>query len=68
MIFSSASFFVFFVVVMALYALARNTQQRAVILLVASLIFYASWRPVYLLLLGASLGVNYLIYGRLLAT
>src|SRR5205814_5484222 len=25
------------------------------------------WKPVYLLLLGASLGVNYLIYNRLLA-
>jgi len=68
MIFSSAPFFVFFVVVMVLYALARNTPQRAVILLVASLIFYASWRPVYLILLCGSLGVNYLIYGRLFAT
>jgi D-alanyl-lipoteichoic acid acyltransferase DltB (MBOAT superfamily) len=68
MIFSSASFFVFFAVVMALYAFARNTQQRAVILLIASLVFYASWRPIYLLLLCASLGVNYVIYGRLLAT
>ena len=67
MIFSSASFFLFFVALMALYALARTVSQRAVILLVASLIFYASWKPVYLLLLGASLGINYVIYGRLLA-
>ena len=67
MIFSSASFFMFFAAVMAVYALARSTSQRAVILLVASLIFYASWKPVYLLLLGASLGVNYLIYNSLLA-
>ena len=68
MIFSSASFFIFFAVVMATYALARSTAQRAVILLIASLIFYASWKPVYLLLLGASLGVNYLLYNSLLAT
>jgi len=66
MIFSSASFFVFFVAVMAIYALARTTSQRASVLLVASLIFYASWKPIYLLLLGASLGVNYLIYQSLL--
>ncbi len=66
MIFSSASFFVFFVAVMAIYAMARTTSQRAVILLAASLIFYASWKPAYLLLLGASLWVNYLLYIRLL--
>lgn len=68
MIFSSASFFVFFAVVMALYAVTRTTRQRAVMLLVASLIFYASWKPVYLVLLIASLTVNYFIYGRVLAT
>ena len=67
MIFSSATFFVFFIAVMAIYALARTTSQRAMILLVASLIFYASWKPIYLVLLGASLGVNYLLYNRLLA-
>jgi alginate O-acetyltransferase complex protein AlgI len=66
-IFSSATFFVFFIAVMGVYALARSTAQRAAILLVASLIFYASWRPIYLLLLGASLCVNYMIYTRLLA-
>lgn len=34
-------------------------------LLAASLIFYASWRPAYLLLLLASLGINYVVYLRL---
>src|SRR5512137_1822470 len=52
---------------MAIYALSRTTSQRAMILLVASLIFYASWKPIYLVLLGASLGINYLIYNSLLA-
>ena len=52
MIFSSASFFVFFVSVMALYAMARTVSQRASILLIASFIFYASWKPVYVLAAG----------------
>ena len=68
MIFSSALFFVFFVAVMAMYAMARTVTQRAAILLVASLIFYASWKPAYLLLLGASLGINYIVYNLLFAT
>jgi D-alanyl-lipoteichoic acid acyltransferase DltB (MBOAT superfamily) len=67
MVFSSFSFFIFLLATLGLYALARNQRQRAAILLAASLIFYASWRPAYLLLLGASLGLNYLIYARLLA-
>ena len=66
MIFSSASFFVFFAAVLLLYAAAGTIAQRAALLLAASLIFYASWKPVYLLLLGASLSVNYLLYNLLL--
>lgn len=66
MIFSSASFFAFFIAVLALYAGARTKQQRAALLLVASLIFYASWKPAYLLLLGASLIVNFFLYRSLL--
>lgn len=66
MIFSSASFFVFFAAVLLLYAAAGTVRQRAALLLAASLIFYASWKPVYLLLLGASLSVNYLLYNLLL--
>jgi alginate O-acetyltransferase complex protein AlgI len=65
MIFSSFSFIVFLIAVLSLYAAARSYAQRATIVLVASIIFYASWQPVYLLLLFASLGVNYLIYLRL---
>lgn len=67
MVFSSFSFIVFLLATLSLYALARNQRERAGVLLAASLIFYASWRPAYLLLLGASLGINYLIYTRLLA-
>jgi len=66
MIFSSAPFFVFFAAVFALYLGANSVRQRAGLLLAASIIFYASWKPAYLLLLGASLGVNYFIYNLLL--
>lgn len=62
MIFSSATFFVFMAVVLLLYASTTTYRQRAGLLLAASLIFYASWKPAYLILLGASLGINYLIY------
>lgn len=65
MIFSSASFLVFFAVVLLLYANTTSYRQRAGLLLAASLIFYASWKPVYLLLLGSSLAINYLIYLKL---
>jgi alginate O-acetyltransferase complex protein AlgI len=62
MIFSSAPFLVFFAVVLAAYALAANYGQRAAVILAASIIFYASWKPAYLILLFASLTVNYLFY------
>lgn len=67
MIFSSASFFVFLLATLALYALARDTRERAALMLAASLVFYASWKPAYLLLLGASLVINHRFYMALLA-
>jgi D-alanyl-lipoteichoic acid acyltransferase DltB (MBOAT superfamily) len=67
MIFSSFSFLVFLLATLALYAAATTQRQRAGLLLAASLVFYASWKPAYLLLLGASLGINYRFYVRLLA-
>ena len=66
MIFSSGTFFAFFAAVLALYLATITVRQRAALLLVASIVFYASWRPAYLLLLGVSLGVNYFIYNVLL--
>jgi len=68
MIFSSFTFMVFFAAVLSLYAMARSYPQRAAIILAASIIFYASWRPAYLILLFASLLVNYFIYARLAKT
>lgn len=67
MIFSSFSFIVFLLATLALYGVARNQRERAGLMLAASLIFYASWKPAYLLLLLASLGINYLLYLKLLS-
>ncbi|MCU0920266.1 MAG: MBOAT family protein [Burkholderiaceae bacterium] len=68
MIFTSFSFFVFLAATLALYGVARDYRERAALMLAASLIFYASWRPAYLLLLMASLGINYLLYLRIVGT
>jgi hypothetical protein len=68
MIFSSFSFIVFLLATLSLYGLARSQRERAGFLLAASLIFYASWKPAYLLLLLASLALNYRLYQRVAAT
>ncbi|TXH79816.1 MBOAT family O-acyltransferase [Thauera aminoaromatica] len=68
MIFSSASFIVFFIAVLAVYAGARTHGQRAGVLLAASILFYASWKPVYLLLIGFSITANWYAYRGMLAT
>lgn len=68
MIFSSFQFFVFFAAFLMLYGLARSYRQRAALLLAASILFYAAWKPAYLVLLFASLGINYGIYTILFRT
>ncbi|MBN8441197.1 MAG: MBOAT family protein [Thauera sp.] len=68
MIFSSATFFIFFAAVMAVYMLARTPGQRAAILLAASILFYASWKPAYLILLAISVTANWWVYRAMLAT
>jgi len=68
MVFSSPTFLLFFAVLLLFYAGARNYRERAAVILVGSLIFYASWKPVYLVLLSASVSLNYLIYSGLSAT
>ena len=68
MLFSSPAFLLFFSVLLLFYASARNYRQRAAVILAGSLIFYASWKPVYLILLVVSVSLNYLIYYGLSAT
>ncbi len=62
MVFSSAVFlFAFLPVVFILHTVIRNTTARNVLLIAASLIFYAWGEPVYVVLLLASILINYLL-------
>src|SRR5882757_2027731 len=62
MLFSSYTFLLQFLpaVVLAFAAARRHSPRAGILVLVgASLVFYGAWRPVYLLLFVASIGVNY---------
>ncbi len=62
MLFSSYTFlFQFLPATLLAFAAARRHSPRAGIMVLAgaSLFFYAAWRPVYLVLLLASIGVNF---------
>jgi alginate O-acetyltransferase complex protein AlgI len=64
MLFSSYTFlFQFLPATVLAYAAARRHSPRAGIMVLAgaSLFFYGAWRPVYLLLLIASIGVNFVL-------
>lgn len=68
MVFSSGVFlFIFLPTVLLAHTLIRNNSVRNVLLIAASLVFYAYGEPVYVLLLLASVGVNYL-FGRILSS
>lgn len=69
MVFSSAVFlFMFLPVVLILHTAVKNITARNGLLIVASLVFYAYGEPVYVLLLLASVSVNYLFGRKLAAT
>lgn len=68
MIFSQPVFFVFLAALLGVYTLCQTQTQRAVVLLTGSLIFYASWKPAYLILLVSSVSLNYLFYSGLART
>jgi alginate O-acetyltransferase complex protein AlgI len=68
MIFSQPIFFVFLAALLCIYGLCRTQTERAVTLLAGSLIFYASWKPAYLILLVLSVSLNYLFYSALART
>ncbi|WP_018230457.1 MBOAT family O-acyltransferase [Methyloversatilis universalis] len=68
MIFSQPVFFVFLAVLLLLYSLCRSQSERAATLLAGSLLFYASWKPAYLILLVLSVSANYLFYSALSRT
>lgn len=49
--FNSYTFFIFFIIVLALYASVTNWSIRKNILLGASYLFYSAWNPLFVLLL-----------------
>lgn len=62
MVFSSVPFlFFFFAIILFLYWVLRGNVARNILLLVASLLFYAWGEPIYILLLIFSVLVNWLI-------
>ncbi len=65
MLFSSLPFAIFFVAL--LFVLRAAPRARLPILLMASLLFYASWRPSHLLLLLAAVVGNYVLLRAILA-
>lgn len=68
MVFSSGVFlFIFLPAVLLAHTLIKSNSVRNGLLIAASLVFYAYGEPVYVLLLIASVGVNY-IFGRILAS
>lgn len=60
MSFVSLEFTIFFAIVCAIYFLIRHSL-RWVLLLVAGYIFYGAWNPYYLLLIGSTTFIDYLV-------
>ena len=69
MLFNTYGFILVFLpfVVIGFYVIGRHAGNRAAIffLVLASLFFYGWWNPVYLLLIGTSITINYLLGLRL---
>lgn len=62
MVFSSAPFlFIFLPVVFILYSCIRNLRAQNALLIIASLFFYGYGEPVFVLVMIASVAVNYIL-------
>jgi alginate O-acetyltransferase complex protein AlgI len=59
MVFTSWAFVVFFAIVLAALWAVRGRTMRQLVLLIASCVFYAWWKPVYLLLLLTPSVIDY---------
>src|ERR1700681_2894371 len=68
MIFTSFVFVEFFAVLLIVLALCRTRVQRQFVILLASVIFYGSWNPKYLLLLATPSVIDYFSAIRMNAT
>jgi len=60
-LFLPAAAFIFYI-----FSRAPDTERQIGWLVLASLVFYASWKPIYLLLIFSSVAVNFTISKRLL--
>lgn len=65
MLFTTYTYFLFFALVLAAYWTARQQRTRLWVLLSASVAFYASWSPPFVLLLFVSVLVDYVVSQRL---
>ena len=59
MLFTSWTFALFFLVVFLALNLLRTRFQRQVLILIASISFYAYWKPLYILVLAAPCFIDY---------
>jgi alginate O-acetyltransferase complex protein AlgI len=59
MLFNSLQFLVFFAVITSAYYLLKNQSARVWLLLIASCYFYMSFVPKYILILGATIVIDY---------
>lgn len=59
MVFTSAPFVVFFLLVLTGLAIAPNRGARQFLILCSSIFFYAYWKPVFVLLLAAPSVIDY---------
>lgn len=67
MLFHTWAFLVFFAIVYPIYLVVKRTRLRLPCLLAASYLFYASFNPLYLVLIAYSTVVDYLIVARMAA-
>ncbi len=68
MVFNSASFLVFFAVVLALHNTPLGWSTRKAVLLFASAVFYAAWNPIFLVLLAASVVTDWFVASNIART
>ena len=61
MLFNSFEYIIFFPLIVLFYFSSKNIKTRTTILLIGSYIFYASWNPVYLVLLLFSTTTSFLL-------
>ena len=65
MLFNSLQYFVFFFIVLFAYWGLRENSARLKLLFFASVFFYATWNPPFVLLLFVSVGVDFVCARRI---